>query len=335
MASYIPEAVRISPLDELIMEAGLKLEYMGKVRNCYGGLEDPSLRLTVVTDRRSIYDFVLGFTIPDIGAVLNALNIHWTSEVRQDGPDDLVASGCLIDKFLPSGLSGDYELRSRATIVRVRDVIPIEAIVRGYLVGSGWQSYRDTGRVCGHKLPAGLWEGCQLPQRIFTPSTKAETGHDEHVSVEAVRQQYPWMEARSVRAFNRISEAMEREGYLLADTKFEFGSDGTLVDERGTPDSSRIWLKSDWEVARADRRPPASHDKQYLRDAGRLIETPFGVTGIHQLDPADPEHQQFVGSVQFPEEVIARTRAIYLDIFWGLTGYRLPDYLRDCMRVLD
>jgi phosphoribosylaminoimidazole-succinocarboxamide synthase len=276
----------------------------GKVREIYA-LDDERL-LLVASDRISTFDVVLPTEIPDKGRVLTGLSGFWFTRTRGIVPNHLL------------GLRSD----GRSTECRRLEMLPIECVVRGYLVGSGWKDYRATGSVCGHELPDGLVESQQLPEPLFTPATKAQTGHDENITREAAAE---LVGAELFREVERVSLELYRfaaghaagRGIVIADTKFELGLDdeGRLVlgDEALTPDSSRFWPADEYRPGGAQ----PSFDKQFVRD---FCET----TGWDKTYPG-PE---------LPAEVVAGTRARYVEAFERLTGIGFDDYLADPEVVL-
>ncbi len=274
----------------------------GKVRDVY----DLSDRLLVVsTDRISAFDWILPTGIPDKGRVLTQLSAFWFG--RLGVPHHLLS----LDPA-DAGLPAEVDLAplaGRSMVVRKAQVVPIECVVRGYLAGSGWKEYRAGGAVCGVKLPAGLQESSRLPQPIFTPATKAGSGHDENIPFEQMARQVGGelaeeLRAASLQVYERGAAHAASRGILVADTKFEWGLvDGRLIliDEALTPDSSRFWPASDYRPGRGQ----ASFDKQYVRD---WLET----SGWDKNSPP-PE---------LPAEVVAGTRAKYVEAFERLTGER-------------
>jgi phosphoribosylaminoimidazole-succinocarboxamide synthase len=282
----------------------LALWRRGKVRDVY----DLGERLLIVaTDRISAFDVVLPTPIPGKGAVLTQLSLFWFDTLRGLVPNHVIASD---PADFGAGLEDEREqLEGRSMLVRKTEPLPIECVVRGYLAGSGWKDYRATGAVCGIPLPAGLRESDRLDPPLFTPSTKAETGHDENILFEAVERTIGPRRAAevkelSLRLYQRAREHAEACGIILADTKFEFGvRDGALVwiDEALTPDSSRFWPKDGY----APGRSQPSFDKQYVRDYLESLDW-------DKRPPAPP----------LPEEVVTRTREKYLEAYARLTGSR-------------
>ncbi len=281
---------------------GVRLVGRGKVRDNYE--LDDSL-LIVSTDRISAFDCILPNAIPDKGKVLNQLSIFWFDLVKDLVPNHLREHRT--DRF-PAVLRPHAEtLRGRSVIVRRLQMLPVECVARGYLAGSGFKEYGRTGRVCGIGLPAGLREADRLPEPIFTPATKATTGHDENIPfsrmIELVGKDVA-VRARdlTLSIYRRACEHAESRGIIIADTKLEFGLDGgelVLADEVLTPDSSRFWPAAEYRPGGAQR----SFDKQYVRDH---LES----SGWDKNPPA-PE---------LPEAIVRGTRERYLDIFRKLTG---------------
>jgi phosphoribosylaminoimidazole-succinocarboxamide synthase len=274
----------------------------GKVRDVY----DLGDRLLLVsTDRISAFDWVLPTGIPDKGRVLNQIAAFWFELLGE--PNHLIATD-VEQMDLPAGVDRRL-LAGRTSLVRKTEVVPIECVVRGYLAGSGWKEYRQSCTVCGIELPAGLVESSRLPEPIFTPATKAETGHDENVSFERTVELIgpevaEELRRRSLDIFRRGSEYARQRGILIADTKFEWGRlDGRLIliDEVLTPDSSRFWPAAGYEAGRGQ----PSFDKQFVRD---WLEA----TSWDKNSPPP----------SLPDEVVARTRQKYVEAYELLTGRR-------------
>lgn len=256
----------VAPVVETTL-ADLNLVRRGKVRDVYAVDEDRLL--IVATDRVSAFDCVIPTPIERKGEVLTALSRFWFAKLAHIVPTHLLTTS--IDEM--PGVICDHatELRGRSMLVRRAEVFPVECVVRGYLAGSGWKDYRRTGEVCGHKLPAELRESEQLATPIFTPATKAETGHDENISEQQMAaiigsDATKFLREVSLRIYQEASEYARSRGIIIADTKFEFGRDreGTiiLIDEVLTPDSSRFWPLDNYEVGKSQ----PSFDKQYVRD---------------------------------------------------------------------
>jgi phosphoribosylaminoimidazole-succinocarboxamide synthase len=278
--------------------ADLRLHSSGKVREIY---ELDGDLLMVASDRISAYDVVMPNPIPDKGRVLTQMSIFWFGLTAEVVPNHLLS------EEVPEEVSG------RAIRVRKLEMYPVECVVRGYLSGSGWREYRESGSVCGIELPAGLRESGRLPEPIFTPATKAEAGdHDENIDFEraaALIGSRPLMEDLrriSIELYRRAAGHAAERGIILADTKFEFGSSAgaeiVLGDEAFTPDSSRFWPAAEFEPG----RPQPSFDKQYLRD---------------WLDRSGWDHSP--PPPQLPEEVVQNTRAKYLEAYERITGRNL------------
>jgi phosphoribosylaminoimidazole-succinocarboxamide synthase len=271
----------------------------GKVREVHA-LDDATLVLTA-SDRISTFDVVLPTPIPDKGRVLTGLSAFWFARTRDLVPNHLLA-------LRPDG---------RSTECRKLEMLPLECVVRGYLTGSGWKDYQATGSVCGHVLEEGLRDSDQLPQPIFTPATKAQEGHDENIDRERAaelvgQERFDEVERVSLGLYRFASEYAAERGILIADTKFEFGLDPerrlVLGDEPFTPDSSRFWPADQYEPGRAQ----PSFDKQFVRDYCERL-------GWDKTAPG-PE---------LPEDVVAGTRARYVEAFERLTGIGFNAYLAD------
>jgi phosphoribosylaminoimidazole-succinocarboxamide synthase len=277
----------------------------GKVRELYA-LDDDRL-LLVASDRISTFDVVLPTPIPDKGRVLTGLSAFWFARTRDLVPNHLLA------------LRDD----GRSTECRRLEMLPIECVVRGYITGSGWKDYRATGEVCGHKLPEGLVESQQLPEPIFTPATKAQTGHDENIDRETAArligaERFAEVERIALELYRWVSEHARKRGIILADTKLEFGvdPDGRLVlgDEAFTPDSSRFWPADSYVPG----GPQPSYDKQFVRDYCEQL-------GWDKTAPG-PE---------LPEDVVSGTRARYVEAFEHLTEIPFHAYVADPSVVLE
>jgi phosphoribosylaminoimidazole-succinocarboxamide synthase len=272
----------------------------GKVRDCYD-LGDRML--LVSSDRISAFDWVLPTGIPDKGRVLTQISTFWFDTL---GEPNHMLSVVTADFGLPKGVDPE-PLSGRSMLVRKTEVVPIECVVRGYLSGSGWKEYQKSGLVCGIKLPAGLRESDQLPEPIFTPATKEESGHDINISfdrmVEIVgRDVAEELRSRSLEIYRRGAELARQHGVIIADTKFEWGRIGNeiiLIDEVLTPDSSRFWPAEQYRAGQAQ----PSFDKQFVRD---WLET----TSWDKNSPPPA----------LPEDVVSRTRAKYIEAYQQLTG---------------
>jgi phosphoribosylaminoimidazole-succinocarboxamide synthase len=284
---------------------GLRLWRRGKVRDVY----DLGERLLVVaTDRISAFDVVLPTAIPLKGVVLTQLSLFWFRLLEDLTPNHVVTGD--VAGYGPELAAHRDQLEGRSMLVVKTDPFPVECVVRGYLAGSGWKDYQATGAVCGIELPRGLRESDRLDPPIFTPATKAETGHDENISfarMEAIVGAARAGELRdlSLEIYRRARAHAEGRGVILADTKFEFGTrEGRVVwiDEALTPDSSRFWSRESYEPGRSQ----PSYDKQYVRD---YLETA-------RWDKRPP-------APRLPDEVVDRTRAKYLEAYERITATRL------------
>ncbi len=274
----------------------------GKVREIYE--IDGDKLLLVVSDRISAFDYILPSPIPNKGKILNQISKFWFDFVKDIVPNHIISTD---SKDFPKEFQTP-EFEGRSMLVKKLKMLPVECIVRGYITGSGWKSYQENGTVCGITLPEGLQESEKLPEAIFTPSTKAEIGeHDENISFEKVVEMLGLELATKLRdktleVYKKCSEYAATKGVIIADTKFEFGLDenGNLVlaDEVLTPDSSRFWPASDYQVGRSQK----SFDKQYLRDWMKS-------TGYN------PE-----SGASIPEEVIQTTVNKYSESFELITG---------------
>ena len=292
-----------APLHESNLKS-LKLRHRGKVRDIYD--IDDQYMLIVTTDRLSAFDVVLADPIPGKGAMLTAMSNFWFARTRR-----LIANQ-VADLPLEQVLKDPVEraqVEKQAVVVKKLKALPIEAIVRGYLVGSGWKEYQKSGTVCGLKLPAGLKEADKLPEPIFTPSTKAAAGqHDENISFEQAagllgRAMAEKVKQATIAIYKDCAEYALTKGIIIADTKFEFGLDEqgtlTLIDEVLTPDSSRFWPADQYKPG----ANPPSFDKQYVRD---WLEA----SGWNKKAPAP----------KLPPEVIAKTAEKYREALTRLTG---------------
>jgi len=277
----------------------------GKVRELYA-IDDERLLLTA-SDRISVFDVVLPTEIPDKGRVLTGLSGFWFERTSQVVPNHLLA------------IRADGRSMECKRLV----MLPIECVVRGYLSGSGWKSYEESGQVCGIALPEGLRESDKLPEPIFTPTTKATEGHDEALTAEQAAnivgdERFDELRQTSIELYQLAAESAASKGIIIADTKFEVGLDdqGRIVlgDEVFTPDSSRFWPADEYQPG----GPQPSYDKQFVRDYAESL-------GWDKTPPG-PE---------LPAEVVAGTRARYIDAFERITGVSFEDYAADPSRVLQ
>ena len=289
---------------------GLKLHRRGKVRDVYEVTLDsgtPGL-LIVATDRISAFDYVLGSAIPDKGKVLTQLSGFWFERMGDLVPHHLLSMN--VDDFPEEARRHRDVLRGRTMLSRLTDPIPVECVARGYLSGSGWKEYQQTGSVCGIELPAGLTESDRLPEPIFTPATKADTGHDVNISEDEAgrivgKELISRLKALTLEIYRRGCDHAESKGIIIADTKFEFGLDDgeiVLIDEVLTPDSSRFWPRASY----APGHGVPSFDKQFVRD---------------YLEDIKWNKQPPVPSL--PDDVIRRTREKYVEAFRLLSGREL------------
>ena len=286
----------------------IQLVQRGKVRDVYQ--VDESRYLLVATDRISAFDCILPTPIERKGAVLTAISAFWFDLLSDIVPNHLITTDT---REMPGSLATEGELRGRSMLVKKTKVFPVECVVRGYLEGSGWKDYLASGRISGHQLPAGMKQCDRLPEPIFTPATKAATGHDENITesqfAEIIdKETASYLRTTSLAIYRKASEYAATRGIIIADTKFEFGLDENgeilLIDEVLTPDSSRFWPADSYEPGHAQ----PSFDKQFVRE---YLET----LDWDKKPPAPP----------LPEEVAAATTARYLEAFRLLTGKELPE----------
>jgi phosphoribosylaminoimidazole-succinocarboxamide synthase len=285
---------------------GLNLLHRGKVRDVYE--IDARQLLLVATDRISAFDCVMPTPIPNKGAILTALSSFWFRHL-----ENLTAHHLITSDFekMPEIVRRNEELRGRSTLVKRTEVFPVECVVRGYLEGSGWKDYKRSGAICGHALPAGLRQCERLPKPLFTPATKAATGHDENITeAEFVKiigaETALKLSSLSLGIYQKASEYALSKGIIIADTKFEFGLDAEgnilLIDEVLTPDSSRFWSAETYEPGHAQ----PSFDKQFLRE---YLET----LDWNKQPPAPA----------LPDEIVEATAERYLAAYKLLTGKEL------------
>ena len=284
----------------------LELFASGKVRDVYR-LDDDHL-LFVATDRISAFDYVLATGIPHKGRVLTQISLFWFDFLRDLVPNHLVTAE--VERYPAAARKYADQLRGRSMLVRRAEMVPVECVVRGYISGSAWKEYKASGRVCGIELPTGLKESDQLPEPIFTPATKATSGHDENIPFEEMVRIVGAERSRNLRditlqIYTKAANYARQRGIIIADTKFEFGitQQGiTLADEVLTPDSSRFWRADKYEPGRAQE----SYDKQYVRDYLEQIRW--------NKQPPAPA---------LPQEVARRTSEKYLEAYHQLTGREL------------
>jgi phosphoribosylaminoimidazole-succinocarboxamide synthase len=284
----------------------LKLHASGKVRDVYD-IDEKQL-LFVASDRISAFDYVLATGIPNKGRVLNQISLFWFDFLSDIVPNHLITAD--VDKYPPAARKYVDQLRGRSMLVRRAEIFPVECIVRGYISGSAWKEYKSTGKVSAITLPTGLRESDAFPEPIFTPSTKATTGHDENISFDQMCdtvgvETASHLRDLALRVYKKAASYARNRGIIIADTKFEFGRTPqgiTLADEVLTPDSSRFWPADKYAPGRAQD----SYDKQYVRD---YLEE------IHwNKQPPAPA---------LPPEVARRTSEKYLEAYLQLTGHKL------------
>ena len=296
-------------LDSVLLQTDfpdLKLFASGKVRDVYQVGSDHLL--FIATDRISAFDYVLATGIPHKGQVLTQISLFWFDFLKDVVPNHLVTAD--VNRYPVEVRPYADQLRGRSMLVQRADMFPVECVVRGYLSGSGWKEYKSTGAVCGIKLPAGLRESEQLPEPIFTPATKATTGHDENISLEHMSQLVDPEDARTLRdlslaIYKKAADYARDRGIVIADTKFEFGRTAagiTLADEVLTPDSSRFWPADKYEPGMSQQ----SFDKQYVRDYLEEIRW--------NKQPPAPA---------LPAEVARKTSEKYVQAYRQLTGREL------------
>jgi len=284
----------------------LKLKASGKVRDVYE-IDEKQL-LFIASDRISAFDYVLATGIPHKGRVLNQISLFWFDFLADVVPNHLITAD--VDKYPAPVRKYADQLRGRSMLVRRAEIFPVECIVRGYLSGSGWKEYKATGKVSGIALPAGLQESDALAESIFTPSTKATSGHDENISFDQMCdivgvETASHLRDLTLRVYKKAAAYARQRGIIIADTKFEFGRTAqgiTLADEVLTPDSSRFWPADKYAPGRAQD----SYDKQYVRDYLEQIHW--------NKQPPAPA---------LPADVARRTSEKYLEAYLQLTGHKL------------
>lgn len=285
----------------------LELYASGKVRDVYR--VDNEHLLFVASDRISAFDYVLASGIPDKGRVLTQLSLFWFDYLKDVVNNHLVTAS--VDAFPANTKPYADLLRGRSMLVAKAEMFPVECVVRGYLSGSGWKEYQKTGAVCGIKLPEGLKESDKLPEPIFTPATKAASGHDENISFDEMVKHVGAADSEALRdltlkIYRKAADYAATKGIIIADTKFEFGKTGrgiVLADEVLTPDSSRFWPADKYAPGKSQE----SYDKQYVRDYLEAIKW--------NKQPPAPA---------LPDEVQANTSAKYVEAYRQLTGRELP-----------
>jgi phosphoribosylaminoimidazole-succinocarboxamide synthase len=296
-------------LDPVLLQTDfpeLTLHASGKVRDVYG-LDDDSL-LFVATDRISAFDYVLATGIPHKGRVLTQVSLFWFDFLKNIVPCHLITAD--VSQYPQAVQKYAEQLQGRSMLVKRADMFPVECVVRGYISGSAWKEYKSAGTVCGIQLPAGLRESDPLPEPIFTPATKAVSGHDENISFEEMskivgKDLSTQLRDISLKVYKTAADYARTKGIIIADTKFEFGRTGagiTLADEVLTPDSSRFWPADKYQAGKAQE----SFDKQYVRDYLEEIRW--------NKQPPAPA---------LPADVARRTSEKYLEAYTQLTGREL------------
>jgi len=296
-------------LDSVLLRtdfSDLKLRASGKVRDVYDVSDDTLL--FVASDRISAFDYVLATGIPHKGKVLNQISLFWFDFLADVVPNHLITAD--VEKYPAAVQKYADQLRGRSMLVRKAEIFPVECIVRGYISGSAWKEYKATGKVSGITLPTGLKESDAFPEPIFTPSTKATSGHDENISFDQMCdvvgiETASHLRDLTLRVYKKAAAYARERGIIIADTKFEFGRTQhgiTLADEVLTPDSSRFWPADKYEPGRAQD----SYDKQYVRDYLEQIHW--------NKQPPAPA---------LPADVARRTSEKYLEAYFQLTGRRL------------
>ena len=284
----------------------LKLHASGKVRDVYD-IDDQQL-LFIASDRISAFDYVLATGIPHKGRVLNQISLFWFDYLADIVPNHLITAD--VERYPAAARKYADQLRGRSMLVRRAEMFPVECVVRGYISGSAWKEYKATGKVSGITLPAGLKESDAFPEPIFTPSTKATTGHDENISFDQMCdtvgvENASHLRDLTLRVYKKAAAYARQRGIIIADTKFEFGRTAqgiTLADEVLTPDSSRFWPADKYQPGRAQD----SYDKQYVRDYLEQIHW--------NKQPPAPA---------LPQDVARHTSEKYLEAFSQLTGRKL------------
>jgi phosphoribosylaminoimidazole-succinocarboxamide synthase len=298
-------------LDPVLLQTeipDLQLHASGKVRDVYT-VDDQRL-LFVATDRISAFDYILATGIPQKGRVLTQISLFWFDFLADVVPNHFITAD--VDQYPPQIRKYADQLRGRSMLVQRAEMFPVECVVRGYISGSAWKEYKASGSVCGIKLPSNLKESDAFPEPIFTPATKAVTGHDENISFERMcdivgRDDATNLRDLTLRIYNKAAAYARQRGIIIADTKFEFGRTAkgiTLADEVLTPDSSRFWPADKY----ASGRPQESYDKQYVRDYLEQIHW--------NKQPPAPA---------LPPEVARRTSEKYLEAYHQLTGHKLDE----------
>lgn len=328
MGTVLPNAVAESESSIFLDRIGLKRIHQGKVRDTHQYPELGGTLLLVATDRVSIFDFVLPALVLRKGEVLTALTHFWLMNVLRDFPNHL--------RQMPRELISLLgPVAKRALLVQKTEIPPFEMIFRHHLGGSVYGEYTKTGMAGGQLLAPGLPKWAKLTSPIFTPSTKADIGHDVNIDATVYLGAMGERGVRAVEmfrsAYSRAYAYAARRDILVLDTKFE-GIE-MIADEVLTPDSSRFVHAQELADAMEEGREPAFYDKQYVRAWGMTVETPFGARGINKLNPTNAEHVKFVHQLKVPTEILLGAMLRYLDIFERLTGKTLDKYQREDMHI--
>lgn len=346
---HIPQAIANyplgyynSPLEMAFNIRGLTRTHRGKVRDTYTYQGNPNQIVVVSTDRLSIFDIVLNTLVEDKGEVLSALTHFWLTVILAKYPNHLIRSihmprvNRVRDLFENFESPNAYrEILVRSLLVQRVDMLPYEFIFRRHLGGSVWRSYEETGKVAGIQLPKGLQKWQELDEALFTPSTKAVEGHDENITQEQFFDKTGEIGRKAVQMLLEVYQIAyhfaKSRGILILDTKFEVGinplsGEIVLADEVLTPDSSRFTSVEEYKDAMSRGVDPTFYDKEPVREWGRTVEAPFGVTGLQNLKPLNPEHLAFVDTLEVPFSVVTQATRRYKSIFEMITGEYLDKY---------
>lgn len=310
---------------------GLRKIHDGKVRGTYDGLKRTdkvgAQMLLRASNRISIFDFILNALIPQKGEILTAFSVFFFTQVLKDFPSHLLAYGKGIDAFLPSKLQGDPELMKRAIVIQKLKMLPVEAIVRFFLTGSGWRNFQKTGQCYGHIVPGDSWDGMELPFPLFTPTEKSDT--DPWIHHDKVAALYGSIPERRALQIGMVSRGfLQSRGLDLLDFKLEMDKDGRIGDEPPTPDSSRIVDLANRIAMTEKKKLAPSLDKEYVRSWGKT-------KGMHQMDALNPDDIAKVQSLGLPDDVAQMTAMIYRYIFWRVSGMKLERYQAKVMGIPD
>lgn len=316
----------------------------GKVRHSFELTDHSFVQYT--SDSISVFDVVLPAKVKRKGESLAATTIFWMDDFFPRFPNHLLAYGSAIDEHLPEFLRARPELQKRVLIVRKCTPFKVECVVRGYLTGTGLKDYNRTGEVCGHRLPPGLHDGSTLPEPIFTPATKAETGHDENITEAQAgdiigQSNTVLLRDWSLELYAMAAAYARQNGIIICDTKFEFGVDADgvirIIDEMLTFDSSRNWLASDWEEAQKQKKAPKGYDKQPVRDYMDSLDTPFvdeagKVLRFSKFGPTE-EQEAWAHRQRIPDEVLDDASRRCVEVVEKLTRRSLEAFQRNKMGI--